>query len=321
MVKMTLARNPFSRADVATLLSIFILSVAMNSGSAQSAATSASAEPKTLSWGELTKMPLPPAGERVKYGDLRQQFGELRLPQGDGPFPVVVVIHGGCWQASFDYVYMTRLAAWLTERGVATWTIEYRRLGDDGGGWPGTFQDVAVAADALRDLPTKSRLDLQRVYAAGHSAGGQLALWLASRSKLPRDSELFRENPLPIRGVLGLAAITDLAQYRIGPEKSCHSSVEPLLGGTPDSVARRYAETSPIERLPLATRQVFVQGEKDPIVSAASVRKYAAAAKEAGDHADVLSVPTAGHFETSVPVATTEAALAEALQLLLKDPE
>jgi acetyl esterase/lipase len=292
----------------------------MNSGSAEPAATPAPAESKTLSWGELTKMPLPPAGERTKYGDLRQQFGELRVPQGDGPFPVVVLIHGGCWQASFDYVYMTRLAAWLTERGVTTWTIEYRRLGDDGGGWPGTFQDVAAAADALRDVAARPRLDLQRVYAAGHSAGGQLALWLASRSKLPRDSELFRPDPLPIRGVLGLAAITDLAQYRIGPEKSCHSSVEPLLGGTPDSVVRRYAETSPIERLPLGVRQVFVQGEKDPIVSAASVRKYVAAAEEAGDTAEVISVPTAGHFETSVAVPATEAALEQALRLLIAAP-
>ena len=314
---MTLFTDRSPPGYLATLLSVLILSLPMNSSSAEPSAAPAAAEPKTLSWGELTKMPLPPAGERSKYGDLRQQFGELRVPQGDGPFPVVVLIHGGCWQASFDYVYMTRLAAWLTERGVATWTIEYRRLGDDGGGWPGTFQDVAAATDVLRDLAQRSRLDLQRVYAAGHSAGGQLALWLASRSKLPTESELFRENPLPIRGVLGLAAITDLAQYRIGPENSCHSSVEPLLGGTPDVVARRYAETSPIERLPLGIRQVFVQGEKDPIVSAASVRKYAAEAKEAGDKADVLSVATAGHFETAVPVPATEAALAQALRLLL----
>src|SRR3954453_3745298 len=182
-------------------------------------------EAKALSWSELGSMPLPAPGERVSYGSGAQQFGELRVPKGDGPFPVMVIIHGGCWQNVFDYVYMTRLAAWFTEHGVATWTIEYRRLGDDGGGGPGTFLDVAAATDMLREIAPKSHLDLKRVYAAGHSAGGQLALWLASRAKLAESSELYRKDPMKIRGVLGLAAITNLEKYRIGPANSCHSSV------------------------------------------------------------------------------------------------
>ena len=282
-------------------------------------ATSADEPPaaKTLSWGELSRLPLPPAGERIKYGDGPQQFGELRVPKGEGPFPVFVVIHGGCWQNAFDYVYMTRLAAWLTERGIATWTIEYRRLGDEGGGWPGTFLDVANATDALREIASKAPLDLKRVYATGHSAGGQLALWLATRATLPPGSELLINGPLPIHGVLGLAAITDLAQYRIGPPKSCHASVEPLLGGTRDDVSRRYAETSPIERLPLRVRQVFIQGEKDPIVSAESVQAYVEAAKKAGDDAAILSLRSLGHFEAAVPMAGTEAVFSEAVRLLL----
>ena len=277
----------------------------------------AGSESKTLSWAELSAMPLPPAGERIKYGDGPQQFAELRLPKGQGPFPVMVLIHGGCWQNAFDYIYITRLAAWLTQRGIATWTIEYRRLGDEGGGWPGTFLDVANATDELRRIAQRSKIDLERVYSGGHSAGGQLALWLASRAKLEQTSELFVKDPVPIRGVLGLAAITDLAQYRIGPPKSCHSSVEPLLGGTPDKVRDRYAETSPSERLPLGVRQVFIQGEEDPIVSAKSVRAYVDAAKKAGDHALILPLASLGHFETSVPLPSTEPALAEALRLLL----
>src|SRR4051812_3024209 len=124
-------------------------------------------EAKTLTWSELGSMPLPAPGERVSYGSGAQQFGELRVPKGNGPFPVMVIIHGGCWQNAFDYVYMTRLAAWFAEQGVATWTIEYRRLGDDGGGWPGTFVDVADATDALRRISAQSKLDLNRVYAAG----------------------------------------------------------------------------------------------------------------------------------------------------------
>src|SRR5215212_1826862 len=257
-------------------------------------------EAKMLTWSDLEELPLPASGERITYGKGPQQFGELRVPKGDGPFPVVVVIHGGCWRNAFDYVYMTRLAAWFTEHGVATWTIEYRRLGDEGSGWPGTFLDVARATDALRDIARKSRLDLDRVYASGHSAGGQLALWLASRPKLPESSDLYRKDPIAIRGVLGLAAITNLETYRIGPPNSCHSSVEPLLGGGPDKVGSRYAETSPSRRLPLGVPQIFVQGEKDPIVEAASVREYVEAAKKSGDRAVVLPLPDAGHFETCV---------------------
>jgi acetyl esterase/lipase len=280
---------------------------------------SPSSAAKTLSWAELSKMPLP-AGTtaRIPYGAAPQQFGELRVPKGEGPFPVLVLIHGGCWQNAFDYVYITRLAGWLVEQGVATWTIEYRRLGDEGGGWPGTFLDVANATDALRRIAGTSSIDLQRVYSGGHSAGGQLALWLATRAKLPETSELFVNDPLPIRGVLGLAAITDLTQYRVGPPNSCHSSVEPLLGGAPGNVADRYAATSPIQRLPLGVRQVFIQGGKDPIVSAESVRAYVAAAKEAGDDAVILPLDSLGHFETSVVLPATEAAFKQALAILLE---
>ncbi len=261
-------------------------------------------------------MPLPPAGTRISYGDAPQQFGELRVPKGNGPFPIFVVIHGGCWLADFDYTYCTRLAAWLTERGFATWTIEFRRLGDEGGGWPGTFLDVAHATDALREIAKTKPIDVQRVYTAGHSAGGQLALWLASRGQLREESELFVAHSLDIRGVLGLAAITNLYEYRIGPAKSCHSSVERLLGGSPDSVEHRYEETSPMQRLPLGVPQVFIQGERDPIVSPDSVRAYVAASTKAGDKVKLLPLPAAGHFETSVPVEASESALREAVELL-----
>ncbi len=283
------------------------------------AAPAASAAP--LSWSELQQMPLPPPGQHLAYGTAPQQFGELRLPeQGKGPFPVMVLIHGGCWLAEYDYVYMTRLAAWLAQRGVATWTIEYRRVGDDGGGWPGSFQDVAAAADALRGIARNAPLDLKRVYSGGHSAGGQLALWLAARSKLKAGSPLHAQDPLPIRGVLGLAAITDLDQYRIGPADSCHASVDQLMGGTPEIVAERYAQASPLRLLPLGVPQIFIQGRRDPIVDPASVSAYVAAAKKAGDQASELVLPGAGHFETAVPYPVTEKAFRTALGRLLGQP-
>lgn len=272
---------------------------------------------KPMTWAQLLSMPLPPPGTRINYGEGPLQFGELRVPAGDGPFPVFVLIHGGCWQSAFDYVYMTHLAAWLTEKGVATWTIEYRRLGDEGGGWPGTFLDAANATDSLRKIAGNTPIDTERVYTAGHSAGGQLALWLASRSRLPESSELYLKDPLPIRGVLGLAAITDLSQYRFGPPDSCHASVEPLLGGSPDQIGRRYAETSPAELLPLRVPQIFIQGGKDPIVSAESVGKYVNASEKAGDNVTLLQLTSLGHFDTAVPTPGTEGALNNAVQTLL----
>ncbi len=277
----------------------------------------------TLSWSELDAMPYPAKpGQRIPYGASAAKFGELRLPDakrhGKGPYPVLVMIHGGCWLADYDYAYFTRLAAWVTEQGWATWNIEYRRLGDPGGGWPNTFMDVGEAADALYVIAKTDPIDLKRVYAAGHSAGGQLALWLASRGKLPNDSELARSEPLKIRGVLGLAAITDLASYRVGPADSCNASVDKLLGGTPQEQPRRYAETSPLARLPLGVPQVLVQGALDAIVPPAGVQAYVEAAVRAGDAASLVSLPNAGHFEPAVPHPASEAALRQALQRLLQ---
>lgn len=276
----------------------------------------------TLSWSELNKMPLPPPGQRITYGPAPQQFGELRLPSGKGPFPakypVMVLIHGGCWVSDYDYVYFTRLADWLARQGVASWTIEYRRLGNDGGGWPGTFLDVGRATDALRDIAKNAPLDPGRVYAAGHSAGGQLALWLAARGKLPADSAVRVADPLRIRGVLGLGAITDLETYRIGPADSCNASVDPLLGGSDREQPARYAQASPLRLLPLGVPQVFIHGALDPIVPLSGVNHYVDTARRAGDHASELLLPQSGHFETAVPYAPTEASFREALKMLLK---
>ena len=283
---------------------------------------------KTLSWSELDAMPYPARpGTMIPYGLSAAKFGELRLPVRKAAakgakkelVPVLVMVHGGCWLSDYDYAYFTRLSDWFTQQGVATWNIEYRRLGD-GGGWPNTFMDVAEAVDSLNLIAKTDPIDLNRVYAAGHSAGGQLALWLASRGKLPNDSELARTDPIKIKGVLGLAAITDLASYRVGAPQSCNASVDQLLGGTPDTVARRYAETSPLARLPLGVPQVFVQGELDPIVPPAGVRAYVEAAKKAGDTVSYLPLPGAGHFEPAVPHPASEAALKQALQILLKAP-
>lgn len=254
-----------------------------------------------LSWKQIAALPQPAAGEKIAYGAAPQQFGELRIPAGKGPFPVAVLIHGGCWLAAYDYQYFNHLAAALTAQGVATWTIEYRRIGDAGGGWPNTLLDVARATDHLRVLAKSKPLDLKRVVSAGHSAGGHLALWLTARPKLAKKSELYLAKPLALKGVVGLAPITDLASYRVGEPESCNASVDQLLGGTPDTVPQRYAEASPLALLPLGIPNRLIQGGADPIVPLGSVTAFSAASGKRGDATLVVSEPMLGHFDPAVP--------------------
>jgi acetyl esterase/lipase len=269
-----------------------------------------------VEWAEIAAQPRPPAGHRIAYAEGPHRFGELRLPTGPGPHPVVVLIHGGCWQSEYDLDHVTPLAAALTRGGVATWTLEYRRIGATGGGWTATFDDVARGTDHLRALAGEHPLDLDRVVLAGHSAGGHLALWLAARSNLPAGSPLHTPAPLPMRGVVALAAIADLRAYGAGTG-SCNAAVPQLLGGGPDAVPERYAHASPIELLPLGVPQRLVHGAVDPIVPLAQSERYAERARARGDDAQLRVVGGAGHFDVIAPFAPAWAAVERAVHELL----
>ncbi|MGH9844204.1 MAG: alpha/beta hydrolase family protein [Blastocatellia bacterium] len=258
--------------------------------------------------GILTRA-APPADHRIAYGKDEFQFGELRLPKGAGPHPVAVVIHGGCWLAQYGLSYMGHLSADLTEAGIATWSIEYRRIGNAGGGWPGTFEDVARATDYLRDLAKKYPLDLNRVVAMGHSAGGHLALWLAARKNLPKGSPVYFAAPLPLRGVVSLAGITDL--HKTGT--ACDKEVTQLMNGSAS-----YNQASPIELLPLKIRYSIVQGDADPIIPAAMATEFAEAAKKKGDEAQLVLIEKAGHFEVVDPKSFAWPVVKKELLMLLK---
>ena len=227
------------------------------------------------------------------------QFGELRLPEGEGPFPVVVIIHGGCWMAAFNLKHISPLAGAVTGLGLATWSLEYRRVGDKGGGWPGTFADVAAGMDFLRVLAAEHPLDLERIAAMGHSAGGHLALWLAGRKKLSDSSILYMENPLIPSGVVSLAGIGDLADA--ASRKICGTSVLQLMEGGPNEFPGRYAQGSPDALLPFGVKQVLVQGSLDPIVPVDSARAYYSKAMERGDDVELDLIKDAGHFELVTP--------------------
>lgn len=257
---------------------------------------------RMVTWSEIEALPAPPAGQRLAYGEHPLHFGELRLPEGPGPHPLAVLIHGGCWRAQYDLGYMAHAAAALARAGIATWTMEYRRIGDEGGGWPGTFLDAARAADFVRELAARHPVDTTRVALVGHSAGGHLALWLAARRSLPADSPLRTAEPLPVRGVVPLAGITDLRAYGAAPG-SCNAAVPLLLGGSPGEVPERYAQASPVELLPLGVPVRLVHGTLDPTVPLEQAERLAAAARAAGDDARVVPVEGAGHFDVVAPHA------------------
>ena len=249
----------------------------------------------------LATAAVPPGAIRLSYGTDPLQFGELRLPSTKGPHPLAIVIHGGCWVAKLGNLdpravamdNMRPLAAALTEAGIATWNIEYRRLGNEGSGWPGTFRDVAGGADFVRTLARERQLDLTRVIAIGHSAGAHLALWLAARSKLPNTSELYASNPLRLTGVVSLDGPADLKATLPLQERICGAPViTNLLGGTPDEQPERYREAAPIELLPLGIPHAFYTGQ----MFAAHAAPYEAAAKKAGDTAESIALDKAGHF-------------------------
>jgi acetyl esterase/lipase len=253
---------------------------------------------------DVDALPSRPADVKASYGSGDLQFGELRLPKGGGPFPVAVVIHGGCWVSKFATLQNTAaLADGLRDAGVATWNIEYRRLDHPGGGWPGTFADVADATDHVRDLAQRHPLDLSRVVTIGHSAGAHLALWAAARSKLPKDSPLARPDPLPLRAAVALGGPGDLRGFSEYAARICGSNViEALMGGAPSAVAPRYAQGSPIELLPFGVAQVLIVGEKDGVMPSAARQAYASAAMKAGDRVDVIEVP-GSHFEVIAPTS------------------
>jgi acetyl esterase/lipase len=217
----------------------------------------------------------------------------LTLPEGQGPFPVAVLIHGGFWRAPYDLRLEDELVPHLTARGWATWNIEYRRLGRRSrGGWPATVDDVAAGIDHLAHLAES--LDLARVVAIGHSAGGQLALWVTARPGMPT-REPGSGPRVVVTGAVSQAGVADLREAaRLGLSRH---AAESFLGGSPDKVPERYELASPIERLPLGVPQLLVHGDADDIVPIGIARRYAGRAKEAGDRCELVELPGVGHEE------------------------
>lgn len=273
-----------------------------------------------LTPAEVNALPSRPADARLAYGVDPLQFGDLRLPKTQGPHPVAIVVHGGCWVSAFaDLQNSAALADALRESGIATWNIEYRRIDHAGGGWPGTFTDVAAAVDHVRVLAVAHNLDTGRVITVGHSAGGALGLWAAARSRVQPESELYRANPLALQGALVLGGPGDLRAFAPLASVACgRPVVEELIGGTIDQVADRYGQASPISLLPLGVRQIFLTGEYDATVPRHLADAYVAAAQAAGDDAQHVVVANAAHHEYGAPTAVTWPVVLQSVRALMR---
>jgi acetyl esterase/lipase len=271
---------------------------------------------------DLLKMSATSGARRIAYGTDPLQFGELRIPAGRGPHPVVIIVHGGCWVAKLGNLderavamdLLRPMADELTKMGIATWNLEYRRLGNTGGGWPGTFEDVARGTDYLRKIADENGLDLNRVVAVGHSSGGHLALWLAARRKLPASSELYSKDSLLLKGVVDLDGPGELKATLGMQQQVCGAPViTQLLDGTPEERPVRYREASPIEMLPLGVRQEFFAGR----MFATQASDYADAAKRAGDAVDAVVLSQAGHFVFVDPTSAVWPQVVQSIRAVL----
>ena len=229
----------------------------------------------------LTDPPPPAADARVAYGLEPLQFGDLRVPPGDGPFRLAVVLHGGYWQATYNLIHTGFLCRALADAGIASWNLEYRCVGVPGGEWPGPREDLELALAHLPRLPFAHD---GRTVLVGHSAGGQLALWAGKRAKLP---------------VVALAPVSDVrdAASRRGPESAPVRFM----------ASEHYADGSPLELLPLGVPQIVIHGTADEDVPYEMSVRYVEAA---GGEAELVTLEGVGHFE---PIDPQAAAFAETL--------
>ncbi len=220
---------------------------------------------------------------RHVYGPDPHQWAEFRRPPAEGRLPLVVHLHGGFWRAEYALDHARPMCAGFRRADWATLNVEYRRVGQDGGGWPGTFDDVRAALDLVPGLVADHDLDGGRVVVSGHSAGGHLALWVAGVT------------PVDLAGVVPISALTDLVTGHRERLSDGGTATQDLLGATPEEEPERWAAASPIDQVPLAMPVRLVHGRHDRNVPVTQAHAYARAARAVGGDARVIEVE-ADHF-------------------------
>ncbi|MCU1286222.1 MAG: esterase [Acidobacteriales bacterium] len=246
----------------------------------------------------LTRTP-PAYDARLKYGSDPNQFGDLRLPTVKGKHPLLLMIHGGFWRAKYDLAHTGHLCAALTKAGIATFNLEYRRVGNPGGGWPGTFEDIISGYRYIQQDAAKHGIDPARTAVMGHSAGGQLALCLAGREQ-------------QLKGAVSLAGVVDV-KHAYDLHLSNDAAVE-FMGGTPQQVPEHFHEASPMEISIAKVQQVLAHGAKDDIVPPDFSRDYVKAKKKKGEYVTLIEFADAGHFELIDPESAVWPQISQAIQ-------
>ena len=264
----------------------------------------------------LSELSSAAPGMKIAYGEEPLQFGELHVPEGEGPFPVVVFIHGGCWLAQYD-ITTTRPLAWaLRDEGIAVWNLEYRRVGNPGGAYPGLLLDIGSGTDYLRKLAADYLIDLTQVVVMGHSAGGHLALWAGARAKIPTYHDLYQTEPLRPAGVVALAPAAALTQLH--QQGSCDNVIDRLMDGSPAQRPDRYAYVEPARMAPIGVKHTVLMGVHDTVWTPFG-EAYVAAARAIGDNTiERVMAPESGHFEVINPNSTTWTLVLQAVRSYLQ---
>jgi acetyl esterase/lipase len=287
-----------------TFAPTFALTLAMS--------TTLHAAPMTLADYLALSGPAPAA--TLHYGAAPSQYAELFLPAGKGPFPVAVLVHGGCWTKAFGGITQLRnMAGALAARGIAAWNVEYRRVDEAGGGYPGTYRDMNAALDLLARTARDHPLDLDRLVAVGHSAGGQLVQWLAARPRIPATSPLYQAHPVPVRHVVSLGGLADLRREAALLKTSCERDIAELAGTPSATRPDVFSDTNAGDLMPNGSHTILITGELDTISPPRVAHDFAARARAAGDAADVVILPGASHYDE---VAATSGAWPRVLRAI-----
>jgi acetyl esterase/lipase len=245
---------------------------------------------------------IPPAGIKLPYGSGPYHFGELRLPKGHGHFPLVVNVHGGYWSAQYDLIHAGHFCAALSNKGIASWNVEYRRIGNPGAGWPGTFQDIVSAYRFVKQIGKQYKsVNCNRIAVVGHSAGGQLALCLAAHEP-------------SVTRVVALAGVVDLQrayELHLG-----NNAIASFLGGAPKVVAEHYKEADPMQ-LNIRAEQHLIHGLSDHIVPPVLSRDYVEKKKKRKENVDLHEIQGADHFDVINPRSAAWTTVVKVIETLL----